>query len=114
VIRYTPPPGAGPVAPLDSFLDAVPWLAKLFKRAEPAAAPAAGGPVLSARGEKVNGKSIKCDLCAGLPFEGCVYNCPTTAITRRNPEQLFASERAVTGSIADVVHADHGIGGGRG
>ncbi|MBL8803938.1 MAG: cyclic nucleotide-binding domain-containing protein [Planctomycetes bacterium] len=114
VIRYTPPPGAGPVAPLDSFLDAIPWLAKLFKRAEPAAAPAAGGPVLSARGEKVNGKSIKCDLCAGLPFEGCVYNCPTTAITRRNPEQLFAGERAVTGSIAEVVHADRNPGGGRG
>ena len=27
-------------------------------------------------------KAIKCDLCSGLPFEACVYNCPCTAITR--------------------------------
>ena len=37
----------------------------------------------------VNGKSLKCDLCAGLPFEACVYNCPTSAIHRRTPESLF-------------------------
>ena len=33
-------------------------------------------------------KAIKCDLCAGLPFEACVYNCPCEAIERRNPETL--------------------------
>ncbi|HEX5053227.1 MAG TPA: cyclic nucleotide-binding domain-containing protein [Planctomycetota bacterium] len=37
----------------------------------------------------VAGKTIKCDLCAGLPFEACVYNCPTTAILRREPQSLF-------------------------
>jgi len=38
---------------------------------------------------EVQGKAIKCDLCAGLPFEACVYNCPTSAIVRRRPEELF-------------------------
>ncbi len=33
-------------------------------------------------------KAIKCDLCAGLPFEACVYNCPCDAIARRSPEAL--------------------------
>ncbi|HUR28741.1 MAG TPA: hypothetical protein VM509_11185, partial [Planctomycetota bacterium] len=79
--------------------------------AGPAAKPA--DPVLSARGEKVQGKSIKCDLCAGLPFEGCVYNCPTSAISRVNPADLFDRERirarVVDGSIADAVQ-----GGARG
>ena len=37
----------------------------------------------------VAGKTIKCDLCAGLPFEACVYNCPTTAILRKEPQSLF-------------------------
>ena len=39
--------------------------------------------------EEVAGKAIKCDLCQGLPFEACVYNCPTSAISRRAPEDLF-------------------------
>lgn len=38
---------------------------------------------------EVQGKAIKCDLCAGLPFEACVYNCPTSAIERRRPQELF-------------------------
>ncbi len=33
-------------------------------------------------------KAIKCDLCAGLPFEACVYNCPCDAIARRSPEAI--------------------------
>jgi Fe-S-cluster-containing hydrogenase component 2 len=43
----------------------------------------------------VNGKTIKCDLCAGLPFEACVYNCPTTAIVRREPQSLFERRRGL-------------------
>jgi Fe-S-cluster-containing hydrogenase component 2 len=43
----------------------------------------------------VAGKTIKCDLCAGLPFEACVYNCPTTAILRREPQSLFGGKRGV-------------------
>lgn len=31
------------------------------------------------------GKAVKCDRCEGLPFEACVYNCPTAAISRMNP-----------------------------
>jgi Fe-S-cluster-containing dehydrogenase component/CRP-like cAMP-binding protein len=44
--------------------------------------------------EPVGGKAIKCDLCAGLPFEACVYDCPTQAITRRAPESLFLTRSA--------------------
>jgi ferredoxin len=66
-----------------------------------AAAPAAAARAAAAQGEKpraagvgakltpIAGKTIKCDLCAGLPFEACVYNCPTTAILRREPQSLF-------------------------
>ena len=51
--------------------------------------------VVSIGGErsKVDGKVIKCDLCAALPFEACVYNCPTSAIHRRRPETLFLDPR---------------------
>ncbi|MCC7012477.1 MAG: cyclic nucleotide-binding domain-containing protein [Planctomycetes bacterium] len=111
VIRYTPPPGAAPVVPKESFLEQIPWVGQFFRKAAGAAASEAeskSAPVLSARGEKVNGKSIKCDLCAGLPFEGCVYNCPTAAISRQNPAALFESEssraRVVDGAIHDAVH----------
>ncbi len=38
---------------------------------------------------EVQGKAIKCDHCKGLPFEACVYNCPTHAIDRFAPESLF-------------------------
>jgi len=41
------------------------------------------------KNEKVKGKAIKCDLCVGMPFEACVYNCPTSAISRRSPQDLF-------------------------
>jgi Fe-S-cluster-containing hydrogenase component 2 len=37
---------------------------------------------------KVEKKAIKCDLCAGLPFEACVYNCPCSAISRVDPAQI--------------------------
>ena len=111
VIRYTPPPGSAPIVPEERFLESIPWIGRLFQKkppepsATPAAAEAKAAPVLSARGEKVQGKSIKCDLCAGLPFEGCVYNCPTSAISRRDPTRLsFGRERVVDGTIADAVH----------
>ncbi|MCA9323409.1 MAG: cyclic nucleotide-binding domain-containing protein [Planctomycetes bacterium] len=37
-------------------------------------------------------KAIKCDLCAGLPFEACVYNCPCGAIARRSPTALQGAD----------------------
>ncbi|HEB54386.1 MAG TPA: cyclic nucleotide-binding domain-containing protein [bacterium] len=81
-------------APRPTFLQSLPWIGHLF--GEPPAPPppppqdtklrsvGAGGKV-----SPVNGKTIKCDLCAGLPFEACVYNCPTTAILRKEPQELF-------------------------
>jgi CRP-like cAMP-binding protein/Fe-S-cluster-containing hydrogenase component 2 len=39
---------------------------------------------------------IKCDLCDGLPFMGCVHNCPTGAAIRIDPAELFAETGAVT------------------
>ncbi len=94
VIRLVEP--APPPAPPPSFLQSLPWVGRLF--GAPTAPPAA--PALP-EGEKartagaggkmtpVAGKTIKCDLCAGLPFEACVYNCPTTAILRKQPQSLF-------------------------
>lgn len=44
---------------------------------------------------KVGGKqkAIKCDFCAGMPFEACVYSCPCGAIERLDPAQ-FEVEKA--------------------
>lgn len=51
-------------------------------------APAAAAPAKAGKAEKVEKKAIKCDLCAGLPFEACVYNCPCGAIGRIDPNDL--------------------------
>lgn len=53
--------------------------------------PASFGKVMNygPKEVEVTGKALKCDYCAGLPFEACVYNCPTFAISRRSPEELF-------------------------
>jgi CRP-like cAMP-binding protein/Fe-S-cluster-containing hydrogenase component 2 len=39
---------------------------------------------------------IKCDLCDGLPFMGCVHNCPTGAAMRIDPARLFEETGAVS------------------
>ena len=39
---------------------------------------------------------IKCDLCDGLPFMGCVHNCPTGAAMRIDPAKLFAETGAIS------------------
>jgi CRP-like cAMP-binding protein/Fe-S-cluster-containing hydrogenase component 2 len=39
---------------------------------------------------------IKCDLCDGLPFMGCVHSCPTGAAMRIDPASLFAETGAVS------------------
>lgn len=90
--------------PKPTFLQSLPILGKLF--GEPAAPAAAAGAVdgeevkprsVGAGGKvsPVNGKTIKCDLCAGLPFEACVYNCPTEAIKRKQPQSLFDRRRGL-------------------
>jgi ferredoxin len=114
VIRLVEP--KPPPAPKPSFWESLPLVGKLFQAPEPTVpdalaktqtmlapgpgavpAPAANAdedakPRTAGAGGKlspVNGKTIKCDLCAGLPFEACVYNCPTTAILRKEPQSLF-------------------------
>jgi len=39
---------------------------------------------------------IKCDLCDGLPFMGCVHNCPTGAAIRIDPAKLFQETGAIS------------------
>ena len=39
---------------------------------------------------------IKCDLCDGLPFMGCVHSCPTGAAIRIDPAKLFEETGAIT------------------
>ena len=46
---------------------------------------------------------IKCDLCDGLPFMGCVHACPTGAAMRVDPRTLL--ESGVVGSGSTVGKA---------
>jgi Fe-S-cluster-containing hydrogenase component 2 len=94
----TPPPPAGATEPMFKrhwFLQTIPFLGKKFRGSHPAtkgagtAVPEGGRAVGALRGKESMGKAIKCDLCAGLPFEACVYNCPTQAIVRINPEKVL-------------------------
>ena len=39
---------------------------------------------------------IKCDLCDGLPFMGCVHSCPTGAAIRIEAAELFEQFHAVS------------------
>ena len=64
-----------------SIWESIPLLNKLIK-------PKVVEEVEEAPKTKQMPKAIKCDLCAGLPFEACVYNCPCDAISRRSPEAL--------------------------
>ena len=89
VIRMTPPPGVDGTAPM-GFLESVPFLGKLFGKNKKEPRPEPGEKVLATRTQKqVAGKAVKCDLCAGLPYEACVYNCPCGAIDRFDPRALF-------------------------
>jgi Fe-S-cluster-containing hydrogenase component 2/CRP-like cAMP-binding protein len=107
VIRLVEP--APPPPPIQPLFAGLPLIGRWFRRDAPdaAAAPAApataaapatpktGSCGVGAKVTQVTGKTIKCDLCAGLPFEACVYNCPTTAITRRQPQSLFGGPRGL-------------------
>ncbi|HKV56374.1 MAG TPA: cyclic nucleotide-binding domain-containing protein [Candidatus Binataceae bacterium] len=74
------------------------WFRRLFRRGErgaskrkPAALPQGGEhshvPVAF---------PIKCDLCDGLPFMGCVHSCPTGAAIRIDPAELFDETGAIS------------------
>ena len=39
---------------------------------------------------------IKCDLCDGLPFMGCVHSCPTGAAIQIDPAKLFEQTGAIS------------------
>jgi Fe-S-cluster-containing hydrogenase component 2 len=102
LVEPTPPPPPPP-----SFLAALPLVGKWFGGAPRAPAAVAVTAPADAKAEKprsagvgakltpIAGKTLKCDLCAGLPFEACVYNCPTTAILRREPQSLFDRRRGL-------------------
>jgi Fe-S-cluster-containing hydrogenase component 2 len=66
---------------------------RFFPKSEEPEAPAVEDPDAICRGksakEGATPQAVKCDLCAGLPFQACVYNCPTSAIGRRNPSDLL-------------------------
>lgn len=89
VIRLTPPPDQMP-PPGPTWMAELPvvggWLAGLF-------GPKPSASKTTERGfhkdVEVMGKAVKCDRCEGLPFEACVYNCPTGAIERRSPAEIF-------------------------
>lgn len=66
-----------------SIWESIPLLNKLIKQK-----PVEVEVEAEASKTKQMPKAIKCDLCAGLPFEACVYNCPCDAISRRSPEAL--------------------------
>lgn len=93
VIRMTDPPKDGPREQSPSLLADIPLLGRWFKPAHACGdkAPAAASKThkVTGREENVAGKAVKCDLCAGMPFEACVYNCPCSAIERVAPEALF-------------------------
>ncbi|MBL8752951.1 MAG: cyclic nucleotide-binding domain-containing protein [Planctomycetes bacterium] len=97
VIRLVEP--APPPPPIQPLLASLPIVGKWFRREAPATPSPSTAPTASCgAGGKVNqvsGKTVKCDLCAGLPFEACVYNCPTSAITRRQPQSLFGNRRGL-------------------
>jgi CRP-like cAMP-binding protein/Fe-S-cluster-containing hydrogenase component 2 len=73
------------------------WFRRLFgggktgNRRKPAAMAAGGEP-----GHVPVAFPIKCDLCDGLPFMGCVHNCPTGAAIRIDPAQLFEETGAIS------------------
>ncbi len=92
VIRLTAPPGAATVVEDPNPLASLPLIGHWFRPKTCETPKPADGPLKNAKGQEVRGKAVKCDLCAGLPFEACVYNCPCSAIQRVNPAQLFERE----------------------
>ncbi|MFT5284684.1 MAG: Fe-S-cluster-containing hydrogenase component 2/CRP-like cAMP-binding protein [Planctomycetota bacterium] len=103
VISMTPPPAAGAAEPHFKrhwFLQTIPFIGKKFagshakkcKSSEEQDVDPEAKATGALRGVESRGKAIKCDLCAGLPFEACVYNCPTQAIVRMNPERVLTGK----------------------
>jgi Fe-S-cluster-containing hydrogenase component 2 len=47
-------------------------------------------------------KAAKCDLCRHLGCPPCVFNCPTAAIARLAPEELFMRRRGAKKEVSAV------------
>jgi CRP-like cAMP-binding protein/Fe-S-cluster-containing hydrogenase component 2 len=75
-------------------------LARLFGWHEQPAQPAQGSHVAPSY-------PIKCDLCDGLPFMGCVHSCPTGAAIRIEAAELFEEIHAVSAK-SRIRKADDG------
>ncbi len=98
VIRMTPPPYEGPFMRKRTLLETLPFIGGVFTKLEEAKATkereaarqenAIQAMTSAHTGKDVFGKAIKCDLCQGMPFEACIYNCPCNAISRRVPEDV--------------------------
>lgn len=70
------------------FSRMIPLLLGKRSRPAPSQDASAGDPAEAPAKAKAEKKAIKCDLCAGLPFEACVYNCPCSAISRVDPAEI--------------------------
>lgn len=77
------------------------------------AAKQSEAPVSEAQAKEQSAKAhipisfpIKCDLCDGLPFMGCVHSCPTGAAIRIDPATLFEQTGAV--SVGSRLRKAHG------
>jgi Fe-S-cluster-containing hydrogenase component 2 len=70
-------------------------LGRLFGQRRPAA-PQAAAEHEERHAHTPPSFPIKCDLCDGLPFMGCVHNCPTGAAIRIEAAELFESIHAVS------------------
>ncbi|MDH5510624.1 MAG: cyclic nucleotide-binding domain-containing protein [Nitrospinota bacterium] len=47
------------------------------------------------RKRKKKRKAVKCDMCRGFSYMGCVYNCPTGAARRVDPTEFFSDLTSV-------------------
>ena len=91
VIRMFHPEQAPPTR--GSLLGGLPFIGRFFSGTEVEQASAVDLGVSKRTERDAKAKAVKCDLCAGLPFEACVYNCPCGAISRVPPADLFQAER---------------------
>ncbi|MAG57038.1 MAG: hypothetical protein CMJ83_12150 [Planctomycetes bacterium] len=72
-----------------SFLSRMfPFVQRFRRTPEPGPVEVAEEVEAPKKPKKPEKKAIKCDLCAGLPFEACVYNCPCGAISRVDPADI--------------------------
>ncbi|MEZ6197982.1 MAG: 4Fe-4S dicluster domain-containing protein, partial [Planctomycetota bacterium] len=92
VIRMADPEGGG-VAEEDplAFLKSIPFLNRILGRQPTGSRGDDDEDAPKSTKKKPQNLAVKCDLCAGLPFEACVYNCPCGAILRKSPERLKGS-----------------------